>query len=138
MKTNRTDGLTSFDLKSAEEPERGRSTGSAKEVIMADRKERRGMTRRTRTHRHRETRQRDVMPEGVHSYQRVTTEKRRDVPQNRHPAENAAGDPNQKTAITSQMALTSHGFERHFLVIQPLTLLLFLVAILCEGLILIL
>lgn len=30
------------------------------------------------------------------------------------PGENAPGDQSQKTAITSQMALTLHGFEQNF------------------------
>lgn len=51
------DGLTSFDLRSAVEPEWGRSTGSVQEVSMADRKERHDMTDRQR--------HREIMPGGV-------------------------------------------------------------------------
>lgn len=50
------DGLTSFDLWSAAEPEWSRSTGCVQEVIMANRKQHHDMTDRQR--------QRDIMPGG--------------------------------------------------------------------------
>lgn len=51
-------GLTFFDLRSPVEPEWGRNTGSAEQVIMVDRKEHHDMTDKQQT-------QRNIMPGGV-------------------------------------------------------------------------
>lgn len=68
--------------------------------------------RQTKTERHHAWR-------GLWSRQIVSEERQRvffysEVFEAGSPGENATGDQNQKTAITSQMALTLNGFERKF------------------------
>lgn len=102
-------GLTSSDLRSAAESEQSRSTRSGQEGIMGNRKEEHDI-------KDRQDRETSCLGRECHRQQ---CEKRQRVFYGEvfgpgSSGEKGTGDQNQKTAITSQMALTLHGFEEKF------------------------